>query len=252
MCLALPQAGRQNHSSCLAETMAALERLRGLVLDCVSKHLHASAVFFADKLVTLSEGAPEDVFLLAQAHCYSGAHARALALLRAEGLTTASPRFLHLTCSCLVELQQHEEALAVLGEAGAPFRVDAGGVGAENDGVATTAACEVLRGRVYLALENRSAAARCFKVCSLSLPRRRPHLAPVLSCCCTTTTTALPWLTLIHAPLRLRWQPTRCATTRSSTCSAASWCSRRRRRQCWYPWPGGPGTSGWAACTTCS
>jgi anaphase-promoting complex subunit 6 len=161
------------------------------VLDCLSKHLGTAAVYFADKLVTLSEGAPEDVFLLAQAHWHNGAHARALALLRAEGLATASPRFLHLTCACLVELQQHEEALSLLGEAGSPFRVDTGRVltavswyavaarlthtrahthcrrsasaVARDDGVATTAACELLRGRVYLALENRSAAARCFK-----------------------------------------------------------------------------------------
>jgi hypothetical protein len=45
----------------------ALERLRNVVADCLDKHLLASAVFFADKLVTLSDGAAEDVFLLAQA-----------------------------------------------------------------------------------------------------------------------------------------------------------------------------------------
>lgn len=46
---------------------AVLERLRNIVADCLDKHLHSSAVFFADKLVTLSDGAAEDVFLLAQA-----------------------------------------------------------------------------------------------------------------------------------------------------------------------------------------
>jgi hypothetical protein len=44
-----------------------LERLRSVVADCLDKHLLSSAVFFADKLVTLSDGAAEDVFLLAQA-----------------------------------------------------------------------------------------------------------------------------------------------------------------------------------------
>lgn len=43
-------------------------RLRGLVLSCLStpSGLHISACFFADKLVTLSNGAPQDVYLLAQ------------------------------------------------------------------------------------------------------------------------------------------------------------------------------------------
>ncbi len=42
------------------------ERLRSLVQDCIAKHLYSSAVFYADKLVTLSGHAPADVFLLAQ------------------------------------------------------------------------------------------------------------------------------------------------------------------------------------------
>ena len=41
-------------------------RLRSLVQDCLAKHMHGSAVFYADKLVTLSGYAPGDVFLLAQ------------------------------------------------------------------------------------------------------------------------------------------------------------------------------------------
>lgn len=45
---------------------ATCERLRSLVQDCISKHLYKGAVFFADKLVTLSDSAPADVYLLAQ------------------------------------------------------------------------------------------------------------------------------------------------------------------------------------------
>jgi anaphase-promoting complex subunit 6 len=44
-----------------------LDQLRFRVTDCLDKHLFTTAVFFADKLVTLSDGAAEDVFLLAQA-----------------------------------------------------------------------------------------------------------------------------------------------------------------------------------------
>lgn len=50
--------------------MAAAEqqcvRLRSLVQDCLAKHMYDSAAFFADKLVTLSQRAPADIYLLAQ------------------------------------------------------------------------------------------------------------------------------------------------------------------------------------------
>lgn len=41
-------------------------RLRALVHDALAKHLTDSAAFFADKLATLSGGAPADVYLLCQ------------------------------------------------------------------------------------------------------------------------------------------------------------------------------------------
>lgn len=41
-------------------------RLRLLVQDCLAKHLYSSAVFYADKLVTLSGSDPGDVYMLAQ------------------------------------------------------------------------------------------------------------------------------------------------------------------------------------------
>ena len=43
-----------------------IQRLQLLVHDCLSKHLYASAIFYADKLVSLSGGAPADIFTLAQ------------------------------------------------------------------------------------------------------------------------------------------------------------------------------------------
>jgi len=139
---------------------AALERLRSLVGDCINKHLLRSAIFFADKLVSLSDGAAEDVFLLAQAYVYNGEEARALALLRAESLTVASPRFAHLTAVCLVAASAWDDALALLGEEPEALLQ---GEAATNDAVSTAAACCLLRGRVYAALENRPSAARCFK-----------------------------------------------------------------------------------------
>ena len=41
-------------------------RLRTLVQDCLAKHLYESAIFYADKLTTMSNQAPRDAYLLAQ------------------------------------------------------------------------------------------------------------------------------------------------------------------------------------------
>ena len=46
--------------------------LRGLVHDCLAKHLYESAAFYADKLVTLSDGTPADVYVLAQVRALAG------------------------------------------------------------------------------------------------------------------------------------------------------------------------------------
>jgi hypothetical protein len=41
-------------------------RLRMLVQDCLAKHLYDSAIFYADKLTTMSGRVPRDAYLLAQ------------------------------------------------------------------------------------------------------------------------------------------------------------------------------------------
>lgn len=40
--------------------------MRSLVHDCLAKHLYDSAIFYADKLVTMSNGASADVYTLAE------------------------------------------------------------------------------------------------------------------------------------------------------------------------------------------
>jgi len=132
---------------------------------------------------------------LAQAYVHSGQHRRALALLRAEKLTTAGERFMHLAGLCLIAARQWHEAIELLGDGRSAqpepalrycaLRRTAAScfpqpavqqrrlliyatllvhrAGADDEGVATAAALAVLRGRVYIGLENRTAAARCFK-----------------------------------------------------------------------------------------
>lgn len=143
-----------------------LDQLRFRVTDCLDKHLFTTAVFFADKLVTLSDGAAEDVYLLAQvraapphavaaagflkprlaqAYVHSGQHRRALALLRAEKLTSAGERFLHLAGLCLVAARQWEEAIELLGDGRAAQLQPASRCGATRDMAAACAAAAARR-----------------------------------------------------------------------------------------------------------
>ncbi len=57
--------------------------LRSLVHDCLAKHLYESAAFYADKLVTLSDGTPGDVYVLAQVRAPA---ALAPCLLASQGI----------------------------------------------------------------------------------------------------------------------------------------------------------------------
>lgn len=78
-----------------------VEKLRGVVRDCVSKHLYSSAIFFADKVAALT-GDPADIYMQAQA-LYLGRHyRRALHLLNSSQIVFRDLRFRYLAAKCLV------------------------------------------------------------------------------------------------------------------------------------------------------
>lgn len=161
-----------------------LEALRALVKDCLAKHLYAGAAFFADKLVTLSGGAPADVYLLAQAHFVGGAPRRALWLLLGEGapgrgLVEQDPRFRYLAAQCHAQSGDWAECLKVLGDgdvAAGPgadelLRVEGGealpeGLPCRAPGseIRTGAAVAVLRARALAALDDRARATEWYKL----------------------------------------------------------------------------------------
>lgn len=129
------------------------DQLRCLVQDCIAKHLYSTAVFYADKLVTLTEYAPGDVYLLAQASsnkvaacldpdagmmacawCVGSTHIpqnylfaciqtyyvsrqfrRAVMLLKTHGVMEDG-RFRYLAAKCLAEVDQWDECLTLLGD----------------------------------------------------------------------------------------------------------------------------------------
>ncbi|GHP05355.1 anaphase-promoting complex subunit [Pycnococcus provasolii] len=136
-----------------------LPRMRALVQDALGKHMYASASFFADKLLTLSGGAPADVYLLAQACFVSRDYRRALAVLRlhAAALVESDARFRYLAARCHAECGEWNECLGVL--RGADLEAEADATLA---GTLAGATC-TLRGRACFALDNRGRAVYWFR-----------------------------------------------------------------------------------------
>ena len=115
-----------------------LMKLRAVVDDCLAKHLDDSAVFFADKLVSMSakgeQSHLDDVFLYCQALFQGGHYRRALTVMRRNGVLEGSSgvdgggvngvgaigqgtlRFALLAAQCFAAGGEWDESLAVLGD----------------------------------------------------------------------------------------------------------------------------------------
>lgn len=78
-----------------------IEKLRGVVRDCVSKHLYSSAIFFADKVAAFTND-PADIYMQAQALFLGRHYRRAYHLLNASQIVLRDLRFRYLAAKCLV------------------------------------------------------------------------------------------------------------------------------------------------------
>ena len=137
----------------MAVASCSVGALRSIVQDSLGKHLYDNAIFFADKLVALSGGAPDDVYRLAQAYVFTKQWRRALALLRKHNLSPGEPRFRYLTAKCLAEAQEWDECLSLLGDDVLQVVANADGGGIEGQ-VGMHAAMQLLKGSVYELQEN--------------------------------------------------------------------------------------------------
>ncbi|OIW08211.1 hypothetical protein TanjilG_15172 [Lupinus angustifolius] len=93
-----------------------IEKLRGVVRDCVSKHLYSSAIFFADKVAAFTND-PADIYMQAQALFLGRHYRRAFHLLNASKIVLRDLRFRYLAAKCLEELKEWDQCLSMLGEA---------------------------------------------------------------------------------------------------------------------------------------
>ncbi|KAJ4980598.1 hypothetical protein NE237_031435 [Protea cynaroides] len=149
-----------------------VEKLRGVVRDCVSKHLYSSAIFFADKVAAFTND-PADIYMQAQALFLGRQYRRAFHLLNASQIVLRDLRFRYLAAKCLEELKEWDQCLLMLGDA----RIDEHGnvhdlkgcnvMYLDKDGedheINISSAICFLRGKAYEALENRTQARQWYK-----------------------------------------------------------------------------------------
>ncbi|KAK9070581.1 hypothetical protein SSX86_010983 [Deinandra increscens subsp. villosa] len=148
-----------------------IEKLRGVVRDCVSKHLYSSAIFFADKVAAFTSD-PADIYMQAQALFLGRHYRRAFHLLNASQIVLRDLRFRYLAAKCLEELKEWDQCLQMLGEANEDehgnFRdtkdSDVMYLDKETEDreINILSAICFLRGKAYEALENRSQARKWY------------------------------------------------------------------------------------------
>ncbi|KAK4804568.1 hypothetical protein SAY86_004385 [Trapa natans] len=149
-----------------------VEKLRGVVRDCVSKHLYSSAIFFADKVAAFTND-PADIYMQAQA-LFLGRHfRRAFHLLNASKIVLHDLRFRYLAAKCLEELKEWDQCLLMLGDPKVDEQRNAYETKDDNflypdkDGedreINISSAVCFLRGKAYEALENRAQARLWYK-----------------------------------------------------------------------------------------
>ncbi|GAB2278042.1 Cell division cycle protein 16 [Dionaea muscipula] len=149
-----------------------IEKMRGIVRDCVSKHLYSSAIFFADKVAAFTSD-PADIYMQAQALFLGRHYRRAFHLLNASQIVLRDLRFRYLAAKCLEESKEWDQCLLMLGDA----KVDEQGNASDSTNssiiyldkdsddreINISSAICFLRGRAYEALENRAQARLWYK-----------------------------------------------------------------------------------------
>jgi anaphase-promoting complex subunit 6 len=98
----------------------AINKLRQLTKNCLANQQYNHAIFFADKLVSMSKGSPgaNDVYMLAQVIYGLGQHKRAYHLIKRHNLldplVPATMHYLNFAAQCLITSKQYAECRALL------------------------------------------------------------------------------------------------------------------------------------------
>ncbi|XP_046848454.1 cell division cycle protein 16 homolog [Xenia sp. Carnegie-2017] len=139
-----------------------ISQLRNLVRSYIDQHLYPTALFWAEKAMSLSNNELQDVYWFCQALFYTKQYDRAVHALTSRGLHESNLACRYLVGKCYAECKKWQEALDVLEMeekcSKISFSVELGAGSKKLD-----AAIQLLRGVVYDAMDNGPMASDCYK-----------------------------------------------------------------------------------------
>ncbi|XP_029667158.1 cell division cycle protein 16 homolog [Formica exsecta] len=154
----------------LEEKSIDLENCRKLVRSYIDLHLYSAALFWADKVVSLSNEDPKDICTLAQCMYLMKQYHRAAHLIKRYGLEKTDVMCHYLTVRCLLEAKEYNDALQVINESEICTNITQTGITfADRMDIFQDAPKNVqssilyVKGRVYEAMDNRAVATECYK-----------------------------------------------------------------------------------------
>ena len=159
--------------------MSLLEKARNLAQDYIRSHQPQCAAFWADKAHTLSNGDPNDTFLLAQALFASKQYKRAMHLLSRNEVAGKTELFRYLVAKCHAECGEWSDVLEALEDPSNCSVVETAlDSGEQYEGMSQSiclfstsnlvSATQLLKGKAHEALGNVEDAVDCFKACLAS------------------------------------------------------------------------------------
>ncbi|XP_071949741.1 cell division cycle protein 16 homolog [Antedon mediterranea] len=156
-------AGENEENTASNEDNIRLDKLRNRVKQYLDKHQYETAVFWADKVVTMSKDALADVYMHAQALYLTKQYHRAAHVLESRDLHKSEAACKFLVAKCHVEVREYQEALDILEGADqiwkTPIRVNftkPPSVNTSHLQVSNVhSSISLLKGKIFEALENR-------------------------------------------------------------------------------------------------
>eukprot|EP01017_Pseudomicrothorax_dubius_P042287 TRINITY_DN6889_c0_g1_i5.p1 TRINITY_DN6889_c0_g1~~TRINITY_DN6889_c0_g1_i5.p1 ORF type:complete len:577 (-),score=145.35 TRINITY_DN6889_c0_g1_i5:36-1766(-) len=134
---------------------AALRRLFSLAVENLQLHAHREAIFFADKLVTLTDGHPLLVYLLGETYFANGDYKKVHSLFARYKVLNRNANFQVLAARALLRNKQYEQCLSVL-----DLPLEETTIFARLEATA-----HFLRGQCYESNENKAFAIQCYTDC---------------------------------------------------------------------------------------
>ncbi|XP_054717848.1 cell division cycle protein 16 homolog [Uloborus diversus] len=161
------QSFSPKNESSTASSSVNLDTLRKKVRKYIDMHLHKAAIFWADKVASLSNEDAYDIYWLAQSLYCSGQYHRAAITIKSRNLHKTDLECRYLAAKCHFAGKEYKEALDVLSiseiSALSPLNWSSQNVNSETDDQNIVSAILLLKGQIYEAMDNRGLAAECFQ-----------------------------------------------------------------------------------------